>query len=609
MRREKQLLKAIIRLDRRQQRLQDQSDSLTRIRLVLFILGALLSGVLFLSWGPVVWLWGTLLLMTPFIFTVRTHRGIDQGLRRNRLWLAIKGTHLARLQLDWGQIPTSLPVPDQFEHPFALDLDLLGPRSLHQLMDTAVTQEGSLRLRQWLLHNDPDPDWISRQQARVAELREMSRFRDKLRLHGGLIDSTNDEKWVGQRLRDWLSAAADQRRLGLLLLALSVLSAVVLPLFWLNMSGQLGAWWLLPWLVYAGLYAGLGLRWVSTLFADALFLQNGMATLIGVFSFLERFPYGRMPLVEEMCAPFLGAERPSAHIRRARWVIAGVGVRQNPLLGLLINAFVPWDLLFGYLLSRIKQNLAQQLPGWLEIWVELEALSALATFGWLQGPASVFPYIVRDERPVLQAKGLGHPLIPANQRIGNDYNSDQPGAVSIITGSNMAGKSSFLRALGCNLALAGAGAPVVAQSLAISPMRLYASIRVTDSLADGISFFYAEVRRLQALLAALAEVDKKPLFFLIDEIFRGTNNRERLIGSRAYIRALAEGVGAGVIATHDLELVQLAEERPSIRNYHFRDEVVDGVMIFDYILHPGPCPTTNALKIMLLAGLPVDEKF
>jgi DNA mismatch repair ATPase MutS len=134
---------------------------------------------------------------------------------------------------------------------------------------------------------------------------------------------------------------------------------------------------------------------------------------------------------------------------------------------------------------------------------------------------------------------------------------------------------------------------------------VFTCIQVSDSLTNGISYFYAEVRRLKALLDALDECRSFPLFFLIDEIYRGTNNRERRIGSQAFLRALANGRGVGVVSTHDLELVNLADELPNIRNYHFREDIKDGQMSFDYKLHPGPCPTTNALKIMELEGLPV----
>ncbi len=172
----------------------------------------------------------------------------------------------------------------------------------------------------------------------------------------------------------------------------------------------------------------------------------------------------------------------------------------------------------------------------------------------------------------------------------------------------MAGKSSFLRTIGVNICLALAGAPVLADSLSLVPFRTAASITVTDSLTDGFSFFYAEVRRLKALLEELERPHPYPLFFLIDEIFRGTNNRERLIGSRSYVKALLGSFAAGAIATHDLELVKLADENSDIRNAHFRDGVQGELMVFDYKLHTGPCPTTNALKIMQLAGLPVDQE-
>jgi DNA mismatch repair ATPase MutS len=182
------------------------------------------------------------------------------------------------------------------------------------------------------------------------------------------------------------------------------------------------------------------------------------------------------------------------------------------------------------------------------------------------------------------------------------------GEVVIITGSNMSGKSTFLRTLGVNLCLAYAGGVVCASTFQATLFRLFTCIRVSDSVTDGYSYFYAEVRRLKALLVELEQRERLPLFFLIDEIFKGTNNRERLIGSRSYVHALVGRNCMGAISTHDLELVKLADVLPEVKNYHFREEVIDGRMVFDYRLRPGPCPTTNALKIMQMEGLPVEEQ-
>ena len=147
---------------------------------------------------------------------------------------------------------------------------------------------------------------------------------------------------------------------------------------------------------------------------------------------------------------------------------------------------------------------------------------------------------------------------------------------------------------------------MLASSLETGLFRLFTCIKVSDSVTDGISYFYAEVKRLKALLAALDEDHDLPLFFLIDEIFRGTNNRERLIGSRSFIKALTQRRGLGMVSTHDLELVHLEKEVAGIRNFHFRETIQDGKMAFDYHLQAGPCPTTNALTIMEIEGLPVD---
>ena len=274
-----------------------------------------------------------------------------------------------------------------------------------------------------------------------------------------------------------------------------------------------------------------------------------------------------------------------------------------------LNLLVPWDLYVAYRFNRCKQDVKTRLPAWIDTWYELEALNALANFSYLQ-PGATFPEIHTEidtaSEPVLQAKALGHPLLPDEVRVSNDLTLPHLGEVVMITGSNMSGKSTFLRTLGMNLCLAYAGAPVCATTLQCGLLRVFTCINVNDSVTDGISHFYAEVKRLKALLQALSMTSDTPLLFLIDEIFRGTNNRERLIGSQAYIEALSGGHGVGLVSTHDLELVTLAESMPTIHNYHFRETIVDGRMAFDFELRPGPCPTTNALTIMQLEGLPVS---
>lgn len=510
------------------------------------------------------------------------------------------------MTLAWDKLPAAKAFEVPTDHPFAVDIDLVGEFSLHRLLDTAVSREGSERLHQWLLDPNPDPGAVLERQQIIQELSGQTRFRERLWLQASLAVDQQSEQWAGQTLLDWLQKDAGGNNLRSLLIGLSALAV----LNWMLFAGyQFGGWpplWIGTILLYGVLFITLGFQRSSSLFRDVMFLADQLRVLNGVFAFLEKWNFGNMPLTKRLCQLFFtDGERPSAHIQNVQRVVTGVGLSQNWLLGFLLNALLPWDIYFAYRLDQCRQDLADQLPRWLDIWFELEAASSLATFAYLNPGECEWPTLVDSVTPEIEATDLGHPLIPSSQRVCNPLRLDLNQSIYLITGSNMAGKSSFLRTIGVNLALAYAGGPVVAQSFRASWLRLFATIRVADSLNDGFSFFYAEVRRLSQLLTALNEEGERPLLFLIDEIFRGTNNRERLIGSRAYIEALAKSSGIGAIATHDLELVQLAETADRLVNAHFRDDVVDGRMVFDYKLHDGPCPTTNALKIMALAGLPV----
>jgi len=370
---------------------------------------------------------------------------------------------------------------------------------------------------------------------------------------------------------------------------------------------------------------------------EAVMVMDGeMGKLRALLRHLETYPLPTGSNIAGLCRPFrTPGQLPSAQLKRLKLITTGVGLRMNPIMGIALNMVFPWDFLFAYLAARLQKQMAALLPAWLETWYELEALISLATFAWLN-PAYTFPQVERpttDEqahippgapaqaaadlasapaRPVFAAVGLGHPLILAERRVCNDFDIPGLGQVALITGSNMAGKSTFIKTVGVNLCLAYAGGPVCAEALCSLPFRLHTCIRITDSITDGFSYFYAEVKCLRRLLEALRSDTRGaapplPVLYLIDEIFRGTNNRERLLGSQAYIQTLAGAPGCGFIATHDLELARLADTTPAIHNFHFRDAVQDGRLVFDYHIHLGPSPTTNALKIMALEGLPVGD--
>ncbi len=588
----------IERLSQRIKQIEAQGDHISNLRLLLAVAGGIpLAILVFTSYS--ILFWGFLaFVIGGFALLINRHRRIQQSLKKHHAWRAIKQENRARILLDWKRIP-ELDM-DVDEDALEVDFDL---RELHRLLNTASSQTGTLRLRNWLLNTEPHLPTITQRQKLVQEIKERPAFRDKLTLYARLSSAQVKKQMNTQWLRHWLQSEVNLPKVDLWLTILSVLAianviAVVLSQMGVVSSTISGVMWGIYALVYVS-RTGL----ISELNNDSQAIYDVFQRLESVMAHLERYPYTNMPTLRKLCAPLLEA-KPSEHIKRLMGTIAASSLRGNPLIWLLLNAIMPWDMFFLRRLHQQKQQLATYMPQWLDIWYEVEALNSLATYAHLN-PEGIMPTLNQDI--VFKTSNMGHPLLSPDSRIVNSFEMQSVGNLAILTGSNMSGKSSFLRTLGVNLTMAYAGGVVIADDFQAGLFRLFSCIRVTDSLDDGISYFYAEVKRLHALLEALEADHDLPLFFVIDEIFRGTNNRERLIGSRSYINALAGANGIGLIATHDLELTQLADGNSNIRNLHFREHVADGRMVFDYILRDGASPTTNALQIMAMEGLPVDD--
>ncbi len=602
----------IHRLNRHIETLNQRSNRLSWVRLTIFLAGLFLSIIVFFMGG---WLWSlAIAAITLIVFSIAVyyHRQIERSITRHKIWRQIKTTHVARMQLDWANIPSISTASPVANHPFETDLDITGNHSLHQLITTAVSFEGKQRVREWLLHTSPDIQTIRKRQALLQELTPLSRFRDKLTLKSLLASTNVAEHLEGKRLLNWLNLPKQQethQQSRLTIIVATVLSVLTIALVLLNSFALIGPqYWIIAVLLSIGWFSAKR-KERGDLFEDSYFLHDAFAQLSTIFEYLETYPYGNNQALKKLCEPFFSnpSSRPSVLLKRLSRIASAATLSKNQFLWLIVNALVPWDVYVAMRLNRYKSQVAAVLPGWLDAWFELEALNSLAAFSYLN-PEYVLPEVCeeQDNSCLFHARDLGHPLIVDEKKVVNDFAMNALGEVIIVTGSNMSGKSTFLRTLGINLCLAYAGGPVNASSLQASLFKIFTCIKVSDSVTDGYSYFYAEVKRLKALLDELKRGDDLPLFFLIDEIFKGTNNRERLIGSRAYIQALVGQNCLGVISTHDLELVHLADVLPEINNYHFKEDVIDSQMVFDYILRPGPCPTTNALKIMQMEGLPVE---
>lgn len=597
---ENQIKLIAARLNRQNQR----SNKFSKIRLIVFLVGSAIGiSAYYLVAVALGW---SLLGLTLVVFNVVAyfHRKVERSINQYKIWHDLKSTQLARMNLDWDKLPESSFEPDEL-HAFEKDLDITGKRSLHRLIDSTVSMDGSNLLKDWLLQAAPERKSILARQALVKELTPFARFRDKLFLAARLV---SQDQLNGKRLLHFLKQQSYPSILDKVLLLSFVLAGVNITLFFLNYFGFIPGYWTGTLALYFVIYF-MNQGHLDSMLDESVFIVEEFKKFRAILIFLERYKYGAHKKLAELCQPFWGEKnRPSASLRRLTLLGTAVGLRMNPLFRIVLNLAFPWDFAVAKILNRIKQNTERQFSEWLEVLTQLEALNALANFAYLN-PESTFPEIVepsRSQSAVLQATQLGHPLLHDSQRRSNDFTFKNLKEIALITGSNMSGKSTFLKTVGINLSLAYAGGPVLAENLRTGIFRLYTCIQVHDSVTDGFSFFYAEVKRLKHLLDELQREDNLPLFFLIDEIFKGTNNKERLIGSGAYIKALAGLNGLGAVSTHDLELTKLEDSVPGLTNYHFREDVVDGKMVFDYKMRPGPCPSTNALKIMKLEGLPVE---
>jgi hypothetical protein len=605
---------ALTRLLRRGDRLAAKgnaaSQRFSRWRVSIFLMGAVTCVALYQhAWfhsGNIV----LLIFLAGFLTTTWFHQRLKSRLHRLGLWMGIKKDLLARLQLDWPNmhVQTHHPPP---HHPYALDLDLTGPHSLLALLDTTFSSNGSTRLQSWVFQaNNPESDglpWHIRQTL-IRELTPLSRLRDRCLLATRLISPNPLD---GTRILSLLEQPISIPNLSLLIITASSLCALTITLGLLTLLAGASNFWVLSLIIYVGLYFSLSGS-IAPLFGRVLALHVELEKLVTVISTLERFTFSNQPTIRQQCESLLTNEkRPTSCLKQLGRICHGLSVKAHPLIHLALNAFIPWDLIYVGKLHRLITALHETLPKWLEIIGQLDAASALARFAYMN-PDYQWPRLETTHDPELPpgitAHNIGHPLISRSHRITNDLDLRGEGHMLLVTGSNMSGKSTYLRTVGINLCLAQAGGPVCATSFSWSWLQLYCCIRVTDALDEGLSYFYAEVKRLKVILDAVHSITSQPVLFLIDEIYRGTNNRERLAGSEAFVQVLQKSRGLGMISTHDLELTRLAGTNGHIRNAHFQESVEDGALHFDYRLRPGPCPTTNALRIMAQEGLPVPEE-
>ncbi len=526
---------------------------------------------------------------------------------------------LARLDGDWrqGGHGGSRVAAEHAGHLYAEDLDLFGPDSLFQMLSRSRTRGGDELLAAWLLA-PASPEVVRRRQNAVKELAPRLGFRERLAVRGIAARSELDPAaladWAERDTSGGLPGGGRGSVLVRTLLALAAAVNVLTLAGWL-----LWSWGPSPFLAAAVLEIlwSLSVRRRLTAAVDGVARASRDLNLLAVLLDLVERERFESPLLGELAAELTNEDGTTASTS------AGRLRRLVDRLESMRNAFfVPFGLVLlwtpqvTWAIDGWRRRYGNRVEAWLQVVAEVEALASLASHAF-EHPEDIFPTVVApsgDRRALLVGHGLGHPLLPEPSCVPNDVvlvtdsadaEAGRTPQALIVSGSNMSGKSTLLRTVGTNVALALAGAPVRARSLRLTPLAIGSSIQLHDSLAEGQSRFYAEITKLKSVLDLTAE--PMPVLFLLDEILHGTNSHDRRAGAEALLRGLLDRGAIGLVTTHDLALAGIAEDTtPSrLRNVHFQDRLEDGRIQFDYRLRDGTVTRSNALELMRRVGLDV----
>lgn len=539
-------------------------------------------------------------LLVLFLWLVVKQQTVKEQLLYLNNLININQTALDRLAWKWtGFSNTGQRFADP-GHPYTTDLNIFGQGSLFQYISCTTSYMGDQALAGLLDSRSGYEQILQRQQA-VQDLAWRLQWRQNFQAMG-IGKKVQRENPV--QLLAWAREAPA-----------NILNNKYLPLVWLLPAGTFSIL-----ILWAYNIAPLNLLLAMLAVQLSIVVATSKKVMRQAFTRAERLApelenYAALLKcieTEDLKAPLLLELKDklrSGHGTASKQVkiLSGIADRiklRYSFIHIVINILTFYDLYNFIKLEAWKSINGLSLKKWLDVTGEFEALSSLAGMAY-DNPDWVYPEVV-DSSPMLEASSLGHPLINKATRVPNDVSFPGPGTIYVITGSNMSGKSTYLRTTGINLILAYAGAPVRAGRMRCSVMNIYCSMQIHDNLEQRISTFYAELKRIKLIVEAAAAGE--PLLVLLDEIFKGTNSRDRIAGAKTVVKKLCSLAVLGLITTHDLELGVLDRECPQcVRNYHFTDEITGNQINFDYRLKSGLSQTTNAIALMRMVGIDVDD--
>jgi len=595
----------ITMLHKLEQRQKQKLNSFSQLRLAVFVIG--LASVITLFWQKInsIGIAVLVVFIVAFTMIVIKHLKLKQDLERTQCKIRINQAYIDRTTGRWTSFKDmGLDFVDS-KHPFSGDLDIFGRSSLFQWINIGNTFFGRTMLRDLLINPTKNKEDILKRQDAVNELADMKLFTEALQCEGMLGENIDQDPakllayFEGNKR---LFSSDSVKYIFYILPPVTIVSVVVTIIGMVQGSNLLSPLIPLGLIILQLVLTAIGfIRSANTLSMVNLYKAE-IEAYGSIIQVIEKAAFTNKYLKELQSNFARQGKSVAQQLESLDWLVFAISFRSSAFLNFLLNALLLWDYHCIFQLENWKQNHGKGIRKWLETIGQLEALSSLAVVRCIN-PTWCNPDIV-DSNLEFVSKALGHPLIISDKRVHNDFAISNN--LGVITGSNMSGKTTLLRTVGINLVLAYAGAPVCADKLRCSLMDIFTSMRITDDLNSGISSFYAELLRIKMIIEH--SHTKRPMLFLIDEIFRGTNSKDRILGARSVLKNLSKPWVIGLISTHDFELCDLENDKDiSIKNYNFTEHYINNEIKFDYKLRSGRCQTTNAQYLMKMVGITFEN--
>ena len=580
------------------QQVKKQIFRISMLRLALFIAG--IAGLYFFFNQTTLLITCICLTFLPLFILVKIHNRFF--IRKE--WLETQARiiqeELQALSGDYSSFEDGKEYVNP-EHPYSFDLDIFGRRSLFQSINRTCTFFGKNRLAKWLQNHLHEKTSIEKRQEMVREISEHTLFREQFRVAGLVHHGQSSD---GEKIQAWSQSPAQYLHAGWVKTFIWGVPVINSLLLITSLAGWISFSWLgLSFGIFLVLSFGIIKRatYIQETYGKQLKSLNGYARLIALAKAENWKSAGMQELMERFN---LNGQSPIQALQQLSKELDRLDLRNNQFLYVLLEGSIFFQLQEIVRIERWKVRYGQHISEWLETVGELDALCSLGTFAY-NHPQYTYPELT--EKPFcFLATQMGHPLMPASQCVKNDATIPSRPFFLIITGANMAGKSTYLRTIGVNYLLACIGAPVCCERLKLYPNQLITSLRTSDSLSDNESYFFAELKRLKRIIDLLNQGQQ--LFIILDEILKGTNSMDKQKGSFDLIRQFMQLKANGIIATHDLLLGSLIKQFPEeIRNYCFEADIKENELTFSYKLREGVAQNMNACFLMKKMGIILQE--